>query len=272
MKVTVNGKNLFLNNPISIKDLLQYLKMEADVFIVNSFPAALSYIVNNNDTITFIKKGAMPSKEELEYQLISRQGTKEYNILKNSSCVICGLGGLGSNAAISLARSGVGKIKLIDYDIVEPSNINRQAYFIEHIGKYKTEALKEIIGKISPCINVEISNVHLNEDNIMEECLNYHVILECFDNTQSKMMLIEKCVNNMAESFVIGASGVAGYYTTDTIVKKTLGSRCLIIGDFEHEAMVNQGLYAPRVAAVANMQANEAIRYLLKDIDNADKN
>ena len=79
------------------------------------------------------------------------------------------------------------------------------------------------------------------------------------------MMMIEKCVNNMRDSYIIGASGVAGYYNTDKFTKKSLGSNCIIIGDFESEAGFNQGLYAPRTAAAANIQANEAIRYLLKD-------
>ena len=227
MKITVNGKELFIEKPLSIKNLILELNVDSDIFIANSFPVSLSYNIKNNDVITLIKKGSIPDKDYLEYQLISRQGLKEYNILKNSSVAVCGLGGLGSNAAISLARAGVGSLKLIDFDIVEPSNINRQAYFIEHIG--------------------------------------FNVILECFDNISSKMMLIEKCVNNMRDSYIIGASGVAGYYNTDKFTKKSLGSNCIIIGDFENEAGFNQGLYAPRVTAAANIQANETIRYLLKD-------
>lgn len=265
MKITVNGRELLIENSLSIKNLINQLNIEADIFIVNSFPVSISYIINNNDVVTLIKKGSIPDKEYLEYQLISRQGLKEYNILKNSSAVICGLGGLGSNAAISLARAGLGRLKLIDFDIVEPSNINRQAYFIEHIGMYKTDALKEIICKISPYINIETSNVYLDEENILDELAGFQVILECFDNVSSKMKLIEKCVNNMRDSYIIGASGVAGYYNTDKFTKKSLGSNCIMIGDFESEAGFHQGLYAPRTAAAANIQANEAIRYLLKD-------
>ena len=203
MKITVNGRELLIENSLSIKNLINQLNIEADIFIVNSFPVSISYIIDNNDVVTLIKKGSIPDKEYLEYQLISRQGLKEYNILKNSSAVICGLGGLGSNAAISLARAGLGRIKLIDFDIVEPSNINRQAYFIEHIGMYKTDALKEIICKISPYINIETSNIYLDEDNILDELEGFQVILECFDNVSSKMKLIEKCVNNMRDSYII---------------------------------------------------------------------
>ena len=109
--------------------------------------------------------------------IFSYSKIKEYNILKNSSVAVCGLGGLGSNAAISLARAGVGSLKLIDFDIVEPSNINRQAYFIEHIGKNKTDALKEIINKISPYINIETANIYLDETNIINELSGLNVLI-----------------------------------------------------------------------------------------------
>ncbi len=266
MKINVNGKDLFINKELSIKDILAQLNINADVFIANSFPVNESYTIKDNDIITLIKKGSIPDKEFLEYALISRQGLKEYNILKKSFVAICGLGGLGSNAAISLARAGVGNIKLIDYDVVEISNLNRQAYFIEHIGKYKTDALKEIIHKISPYINIKISNIYLNSENIENELKDYQVILECFDNVQSKMMLIEEATTKLQESYIIGASGVAGYYSTDLLKIKSLGSKCIIIGDFKHEAGFHKGLYAQRVSVVANMQANEAIRYILKDV------
>lgn len=265
MNFIVNGKDYYTEKTLTIADLIKEINIDADIFIVNSFPVAASYIINDSDVITLIKKGSILDKEYLEYQLISRQGLKEYNILKNSSVVICGLGGLGSNAAVSLARAGIGRLKLIDFDIVEPSNINRQAYFLEQIGINKTDALKEIINKISPYINVETSNIYLDETNILSELSGFQIILECFDSVSSKMLLIEKCVNNMPESYIIGASGVAGYYNTDIFKQKYIGSNCIIIGDFENEAGINHGLYAPRVAAAANIQANEAIRHLLKD-------
>ena len=145
MNITVNGKNINIENNTTIYDLTLLLNIEADLFIVNSFPVDKSYILNNNDNIALIKKGQMPDKEHLEYLLFSRQGVEVYNKLKTSKVVVCGIGGLGSHVAISLARSGVGTIKIIDFDVVEPSNINRQSYFINQIGLYKTQALKNII-------------------------------------------------------------------------------------------------------------------------------
>ena len=143
MNITVNGKNINVENNTTIYDLTLLLNIESDLFIVNSFPVDKSYILNENDNVSLIKKGQMPDKEHLEYLLFSRQGVEVYNKLKTSKVVVCGIGGLGSHVAISLARSGVGTIKIIDYDVVEPSNINRQSYFINQIGLNKTDALKE---------------------------------------------------------------------------------------------------------------------------------
>ena len=266
MNITVNGKNINVENNTNIYDLTLLLNIESDLFIVNSFPVDKSYILNENDNVSLIKKGQMPDKEHLEYLLFSRQGVEVYNKLKTSKVVVCGIGGLGSHVAISLARSGVGTIKIIDFDVVEPSNINRQSYFINQIGLYKTQALKNIIENINPYINIICKNIMLNSHNIINEVSGFDVILECFDNAETKVMLMEKCIKELPSSFIIGASGVAGYFDTDIIKIKKLGSNCIVVGDFENEAGFFKGLMAPRVTACAAVQANETIKYLLKDI------
>ncbi len=265
MKILLNGSKINLLHPVSIYDLMCMEHIQADVFIVNSFPVDKNYIINDNDHITLIKKGEMPSKQHLEYMIISRQGIEIYEKLKSAKIVIAGLGGLGSHAASSLVRAGAGTIKIIDFDVVEPSNINRQLYFLDQIGMYKTEAMYDNLHRINPYVNIITSNIYLNEENIIEELRGFDVILECFDNVKSKMVLIEKCINELTESFIIGASGVAGYYDTDLITIKKLGSNCIIVGDFQHEADFHEGLMSPRVAAAANIQANEAVKYLLTD-------
>ncbi len=266
MEIILNGSKTFLNFPLSISKLMLEKSIDADIFIVNSFPVDKDYIIKDNDQITLIKKGQMPSKQQLEYMLICRQGIDVYEKLKSSSIVIAGIGGLGSHAASSLVRAGAGSIKIIDYDVVEPSNINRQFYFLNQISMYKTEALKHNLSNINPYVNISISNVYLDENNIIDELKGFDVILECFDNVKSKMLLIEKCIKELPESYIIGASGVAGYESTQLFKIKKLGSNCIIVGDFENEAVFNKGLMAPRVSAAANIQANEAVKYLLRDI------
>lgn len=266
MNIILNGKKVEIEKPVSIKELIKIKNISADVFIINSFPVSIDHIVFENDNVTLIKKGVMPTYEELEYMIISRQGLDLYNKLKKAKVVIAGIGGLGSHAAASLVRIGVGNIKIIDFDVVEPSNINRQFYFIDQIGMQKTEALTINLKRINPYVNITFSNTYLAEENIINELKNHNVILECFDNPLSKMLLVEKCIKELPESYIIGASGVAGYYNTEDIKIKKLGKNCIIVGDFEHEATFNESLMAPRVSVCANIQANEAVKYLLKDI------
>lgn len=266
MKLFVNGNEIFIEKQINLLELSNKLNIEADVFIVNSFPNDKSYMVKDYDNISLIKKGIMPKEEHLEHLLNCRQGKNITEILKNSKAVICGCGGLGSHVAVSLARSGVGNIKLIDYDIVEPSNINRQYYFIKQIGEYKTYALKNTLAEINPYIHITTKNIFLDKDNIINEVAGYQVIVECFDNVKSKIMLMESAALFKPDVFVVAASGVAGYFDTDLLKIKKLGKNIIIVGDFENEADENTPLMAPRVTAAASIQANEVLKYLLKDI------
>ena len=265
MKIIINGKPYCIDKPLSIKELALMFNISYDIVVINSYPLNHDYIVNENDEISLIKKGVIPSYDELEFLMASRHGLEIHSKLKKSSIVIAGLGGLGSNIAINLARIGVGRIKIIDFDIVEPSNLNRQQYNINQIGMKKVDALEENINNINPFISLEKADVYISKDNIYELFNGFDVIIEAFDNPVCKKMLIEECLTLFPNSFIIGASGVAGFFSTDLVKKKRIGKNCLIIGDFENEAGTYMGLMAPRVAAIANIQANEAVRYLLGD-------
>ena len=95
------------------------------------------------------------TNEEFIDALIKRHGKEVYNKLINSKVAIAGLGGLGSNVAIALARAGVGEIFMVDFDNVDISNLNRQQYFISDIGKAKTSALSEKIRAVNPIIKIK---------------------------------------------------------------------------------------------------------------------
>ncbi len=87
----------------------------------------------------------MPPQDEFESLMCARHTPHVFEKVKSAKVAIAGLGGLGSNIAVNLARTGVGNLHLIDFDIVEPSNLNRQQYKVKHLGLYKTEALKNEI-------------------------------------------------------------------------------------------------------------------------------
>jgi len=184
--------------------------------------------------------------------------------LKKSSIGIAGLGGLGSNAAIALARAGVGKLVLVDFDKVEKSNLNRQYFFINQIGKKKTEAIAENITKINPDIKIELLNSKLKKGEMERPFKKVDLIIEALDNAETKKTFIEEILTKLPEKPIIGASGVAGYGASDRI--KTIKSGKLYICYDEKAKSSNEDiLTAPKVCLMANWQANIALEILLEE-------
>lgn len=239
-------------------------KSDADVLILNGFPISENRILKHNDKITLIKKGEMPKYEELESLMISRHTPNIHNKLKSGTVAILGLGGLGSNIAISLARIGVGNLIIADFDIVEPSNLNRQQYFISDIGKYKTEALKKNIENINPFIKINTINKIINSSNIhdLKDC---NIIIEAFDNPNYKAEIANEILIKMRDKYLISSSGMAGYYDSNIIKTRRVRDKFYICGDETYEAREGEGLMAPRVAICANHMANLATRILVGD-------
>lgn len=134
MKVLVNEREIDIEGEITAFEVRSRIKSDADIVILNGFPIKQDYSLNEGDKVTLIKRGEVPKKEELEALMVSRHTPKVHEKVKKAKIAIAGLGGLGSTVALALGRVGVGHIKIIDFDVVEPSNLNRQQYFIRHIG------------------------------------------------------------------------------------------------------------------------------------------
>lgn len=182
--------------------------------------------------------------------------------LKSMTVAIAGLGGLGSNAAVSLARAGIGKLTLIDFDKVELSNLNRQAYFLEQVGMNKTDALIDHIKKINPYVTLEAKCIRITAENCMDLFGEASVVIEAVDEAHTKAMIIETILSESKDLTVIAGSGMAGYGDNSTIHEKRF-ERLRIIGDGMTEALPGIPLMAPRVAVVSNMQANAALEIIL---------
>jgi sulfur carrier protein ThiS adenylyltransferase len=176
---------------------------------------------------------------------------------------IAGAGGLGSNCAVALARCGVGTLVISDFDVVEPANLNRQYYFINQVGILKSFALKENIAKINPDITVIAHPVKLDKSNIPEIYAGCDVIVEAFDSDDMKEMLIETVLTGMPEIPVIIGSGVAGWGNNEAIGYRKIDETLYVCGDETTEATDELPPLAPRVAIVANMQANTVIEILM---------
>ena len=185
----------------------------------------------------------------------------------SSACVaVCGLGGLGSNVAVSLARAGVGTLLLIDFDRVDISNLNRQQYNVSQLGMYKTEAMKQTLSEISPYCNVITHTVKLTEENLSlpADC---GIVCECFDNAECKAMLVNGISEHYPEKYIVAASGMSGLHTANRIQTKRLGKRLYICGDGISDVDNDGTLFAPRVMLCAAHQANTVLRIIAGEFD-----
>ena len=205
----------------------------------------------------------MPEREILRAMIASRNSPELNLALSKAVIGVAGLGGLGSNIALSLARVGVKKLVLADFDVVEPSNLNRQQYFVRHIGSKKTQALKELINDVNPFVEVETHDIFLDEKNVASVFGECEILCEAFDNVAGKAMILNEAGASLKEKKIIGASGMAGHFSSNLIKTIKFAKNVYLCGDLTNEAKIGQGLMAPRVAICANHEANLAIRLLM---------
>ncbi|MCG8411545.1 MAG: sulfur carrier protein ThiS adenylyltransferase ThiF [Bacteroidales bacterium] len=182
--------------------------------------------------------------------------------LKLFTVGIAGAGGLGSNCAIALARVGIGKIIISDFDIVDETNLNRQYFFRNQLGIKKVIALKENILKIDPTIEILTNDLKLDQTNFPEIYKECDVIVEAFDLAEMKQMLIETCITNFPDKPIVLGLGMAGY-GKNNLIKFRQSENLYICGDEQSEIGINNPPLAPRVGMVANMQANTVLEILL---------
>lgn len=177
---------------------------------------------------------------------------------------IAGAGGLGSNCAVALARSGIGTLVISDFDTVEPANLNRQYFFTNQVGMMKTVALKENILRINPDTVVIAHTEKLSSDNIPVIFAGCDVMVEAFDSDKMKEMLVETIQIKMPGIPLIIGSGVAGWGKNETIRCRKIDDTLYVCGDESTTADAELPPMAPRVGIVANMQANIVIEILMK--------
>ena len=180
---------------------------------------------------------------------------------------ICGLGGLGANIAIALARAGIGRRILIDFDRVDITNLHRQQYKAEQIGMYKTVALAENLKEIAPYISLEIHTERITEENVVTLLKDADIICEAFDDAECKAMLTNTVLSELPDKYLVAASGMAGMETTNSIKTRRITSRFYLCGDEASEVSDGIGLVAPRVALCAAHQAQTVLRILAKQFE-----
>ena len=185
------------------------------------------------------------SQEELDRAFDARFPKKMQEKLRNAKVAVAGLGGLGSHIAVMLARSGIGKLRLVDFDVVDVTNLNRQMYLIPQLGKPKPEALLEILYQINPYAVYEPVCVRVTPENVKELFEDYPIVCEAFDRPDQKAMLVREVLSKIRTQRVMQRLYVCGDQKTD-------------VGD-------GIGLIAPRVSACAAHEANQVLQLIMQN-------
>ena len=209
----------------------------------------------------------IPTKEEWNKALEERHGKELQQAFSSATVAVCGLGGLGSNIAIALARAGIGKLILIDFDRVDITNLHRQQYKASQIGMYKTDALAENLREINPYIELEAYTERITEDNAVKLLQSADIICEAFDDAVAKAMLTEIVLTEMRDKYFVAASGMAGLYDANRIKTRKVTSRFYLCGDEESDVADGLGLVSSRVMICAAHQAHTVLIILANNFE-----
>lgn len=209
----------------------------------------------------------IPTKEEWYSALCERHGEDIQKRFSSATVAICGLGGLGSNIAVALARAGVGKLILIDFDKVDITNLHRQQYKANQIDINKTNALSENLLEIAPYITVEAHNVCITIDNAEKLLKNADIICEAFDNAECKAMLTNLVLEKMPDKYLVVSSGMAGMGSANTIRTRRVSKKLYICGDGVSDVNIEGSLVSSRVMICAAHQAHTTLRILAEQFE-----
>jgi len=209
----------------------------------------------------------IPTKEEWYEALVKRHGEKIQKRFTSATVAVCGLGGLGSNIAIALARAGVGNLILIDYDVVDITNLHRQQYKANQIGMFKADALRENLLEIAPYVTLETHSARITEGNAVMLLEKADIICEAFDAPECKAMLANIVLEKMPAKFLIAASGMAGMESANTIQTRRVSKKFYICGDESSDVQSAGSLVSSRVMLCAAHQAHTVLRILAEQYE-----
>ena len=209
----------------------------------------------------------IPTKEEWNKTLAERHGEKLQTKFSSVTVAICGLGGLGSNVAISLARAGIGKLILIDFDRVDITNLHRQQYKANQLGMNKTDALRDNLLEIAPYVTLETHTICVKEENATHLLQGADIICEAFDDAECKAMLTNLVLEEMPDKYLVAASGMAGFGSANSIRTRKITSKFYLCGDEKSDVQSEGGLVSSRVMLCAAHQAHTVLRILAEQFE-----
>ena len=211
--------------------------------------------------------GPLPTPAAWQAALEARHGQALQAKFSAATVAICGLGGLGSHLALSLARAGVGKLILLDFDRVDLTNLHRQQYKASQIGQPKALALADNLREANPYLALEPHVVRLTEDNLAPLLAEATFVCEAFDQAEAKAMLVNAVLERFPEKFLVAASGMAGLGSANAITTRRVSRRFYLCGDGVSDVADGLGLVASRVAVCAGHQAHMVLRLLAEEYE-----
>ena len=209
----------------------------------------------------------IPTKEEWNKALCERHGEDLQQKFSSATVAICGLGGLGSNIAIALARAGIGKLILIDFDKVDITNLHRQQYKANQIGMNKTDALRDNLLEIAPYVAIETHTTCVTEENTAHLLQGADIICEAFDDAECKAMLTNLVLEEMPDKYLVAASGMAGFGSANSIRTRKITSKFYLCGDEQSDVQSEGSLVSSRVMLCAAHQAHTVLRILAEQFE-----
>ena len=263
MQILLSERRTDVPDGTTLFGLRTRLKPGADILVLNGAVVADDRPLQSLDSVNLIQRGEVPSEEEMQALLVARHTPGVHTVVKEATVGIAGLGGLGSTVAVALVRTGVGRLVLADFDVVEPSNLNRQQYSVDQIGQHKTDALCANLARINPYVRLEGHVVTLDSTNVARIFSDVDVMVEAFDSTQAKTMLLQTFPRTCPGVPLVTVSGLAGHGPGNHIRTRRIVRDLYLVGDEQTQARPGMGLMAPRVGIAASHQANAVLRLLL---------
>ena len=205
----------------------------------------------------------MEEKIALQQALHKGLTAEQSQRLQTAKVAIVGLGGLGSNVALWLARLGVGQLLLYDFDKVELSNLNRQYYFLEDVGQYKATALLGHLKAVNPYGNYHSRVVQLTEDNLAELLSEAHIVCEALDKPEAKALLVNGVLESFPDKYLVSASGLAGFASSASMQVRQVTPHFYLCGDGISD-MLQLPLCGARVGLCAAQEALTIARIILQ--------
>jgi sulfur carrier protein ThiS adenylyltransferase len=205
----------------------------------------------------------MPDGDALRRELADKNTPEVAARAPAASVGVAGCGGLGSNVAAALARAGVGRLVIVDHDVVQPSNLNRQQFFLDDLGEPKVDALARSLARMNPFVEVRAHRTRVTLDNLRELFGRCDVVVEAFDTAEAKSMIVGAFLRGLLGDIpLVCGSGLAGAASSNAIRTTHLGAHVYVCGDLASEPVNGRGLMAPRVMIAAGHQANMVLRLI----------